>query len=399
MDVVRKIRDFNADREPERRAIKLRLMRATRFAFLRGTCHLFYDRLHDRGVPGSAPAAWICGDLHLENFGSYKGDNRLVYFDLNDFDEAALAPASWELIRLLTSLRVAAAELSIKSDEAEHLCRSFVDAYAAALALGKPLWIERETAHGLVRELLDDLRERPRKAFLDARTRRKGRQRQILIDGRHALAASEAQRKQVGEFMAAFAHHQDDPDFFRVIDVARRIAGTGSLGVDRYMILVNGKGSPDANYLLDLKAATPCALAPHLRLPQPNWKNEAERIVALQRRLQAVSMAFLQPVLLGRKSFVLRALQPVEDRISIDRTQQSLDQLDHAIATLGRLVAWAQLRSAGRGGSAPADELVDFGRRRKWRARLLEASIDCAAQVEADAAAYAKAYDAGAFNG
>ena len=41
-----------------------------------------------------SPVCWICGDLHIENFGSYKGDNRLVYFDLNDFDESILAPVS-----------------------------------------------------------------------------------------------------------------------------------------------------------------------------------------------------------------------------------------------------------------------------------------------------------------
>ena len=32
-----------------------------------------------------------------------------------------------------------------------------------------------------------------------------------------------------------------------MLDVARRIAGTGSLGVERYAILVEGKGSPDIN--------------------------------------------------------------------------------------------------------------------------------------------------------
>ena len=60
------------------------------FAFLRGTCHLFYVRLPRARLTRSAPAAWACGDLHLANFGSYRGDNHLVYFDLNDFDEGWL---------------------------------------------------------------------------------------------------------------------------------------------------------------------------------------------------------------------------------------------------------------------------------------------------------------------
>ena len=103
---VRQIQIFNAGREPERLAMKYRAMRASTFAFLRGSCHLFYDRLPRGGVFKSAPAVWVCGDLHLENFGSYKGDNRQVYFDVNDFDESALAPASWDLVRFLTSLQV-----------------------------------------------------------------------------------------------------------------------------------------------------------------------------------------------------------------------------------------------------------------------------------------------------
>jgi uncharacterized protein (DUF2252 family) len=94
MKVVNRILKANQGRDPERLALKYSAMRTDSFIFLRGTCHLFYDRLPKTGICNSAPLTWCCGDLHIENFGSYKGDNRLVYFDLNDFDEAALAPAS-----------------------------------------------------------------------------------------------------------------------------------------------------------------------------------------------------------------------------------------------------------------------------------------------------------------
>ena len=99
MDVVRSIMAFNAGRESERLQLKYSKLRSSTFAFLRGTCHLFYAQLPQAGVFKSAPLAWACGDLHLENFGSYKADNRLVQFDINDFDEAALARASWDLLR------------------------------------------------------------------------------------------------------------------------------------------------------------------------------------------------------------------------------------------------------------------------------------------------------------
>ena len=398
MDVVRQIRSFNAGRDPERLQLKYRTMRGSPFAFLRGTCHLFYDRLPRGGVFKSAPLVWVCGDLHLENFGSYKGDNRLVYFDVNDFDESALAPASWDLVRFLTSLLIGAEGLRIGNPKARTLCQNFLDAYGSALALGKAYWVERETAQGLVRELLDGLRDRQRAGFLGSRTTVKGKKRLLRVDGKKALPASALQRAAITDFMREFAKGQPNPDFFRVLDVARRIAGTGSLGVDRYAILIEGKGSPNGNYLLDLKQALPSSLAPHLKVAQPKWQNEAQRVVALQRRIQAVSVAFLQPVFVGEGPYVLRGLQPAEDRITLDRSGRTMAELEQVIVAMGRIVAWAQLRSAGREGSAIADEMIDFGRRKKWKKLLLDASHDCAAQVRKDAAAYNLAFDEGAFH-
>jgi hypothetical protein len=137
----------------------------------------------------------------------------------------------------------------------------------------------------------------------------------------------------------------------------------------------------------------------HLKVAQPNWKTEAHRVVELQRRVQAVSMAFLQPVFVGKNACVLRGLQPAEDRITLNGSRQRTSDLEHMVGVTGRIVAWAQLRSAGRDGSAIADELIDFGRRRKWQEQLLSASQDCAEQVRRDAAVYNAAWDDGAFNG
>ena len=397
LDAVGQIRDFNAGRDPERLMLKYRAMRASPFAFLRGSCHLFYAHLSRGRVFKSAPLVWVCGDLHLENFGSYKGDNRLVYFDVNDFDESALAPASWDLVRFLTSLLVATTELSVSGTEAQALSRLFLDAYASALALGKAYWVERETAQGPVRELLDGLRERQRATFLDSRTTLKRGRRLLLTDGRRALPATAPQRAAINAFMQEFAKSQPHPDFYAVLDVARRIAGTGSLGVDRFAILVQGKGSPDSNYVLDLKQALPSSLLPNLKVPQPTWKTEAHRVVAVQRRMQAVTMAFLQPVLFNESPCVLRALQPSEDRLNLSGSQRTQSELEQVIATLGRVIAWAQLRSAGRDGSANADELIDFGRRKKWKDLLLDASRSCAVQVAEDVAAYNLAWDEGVF--
>ena len=381
MQVIREIQTYNAGRDPERLRIKYQKMRSSPFGFLRATTHLFYERWAAGQVVKSAPLAWLCGDLHLENFGSYKGNNRLAYFDINDFDEAALAPTSWELIRMLTSLRVAANSLSISPREVSALCLVFLDSYASSLASGKAYWIESETAPGIIKDLMVDLKDRQRSQFLATRTVVKGKKRTLKVDGKRALPVTAAQRTSVMNVMASFAKTQTKPEFFSVVDVARRIAGTGSLGINRFAILVNGKGTADGHYLLDLKQSLASSVAPYFDNLQPKWRSQAHRIVQVQQRMQAVSVALLQPVRFGESTYVLRELQPTEDRVILDRPHQSV----------------GELRSAGRSGSAIADELIVFGKRRKWQAKLLTASRDMSAQVEKDAEAFNAAYDSGTF--
>ena len=70
------------------------------------------------------PLVWACGDLHFENFGSFQGDNGLSYFDLNDFDESCLAPATWEVSRFVASAYVAAPSLNLTGAEANELVKT-----------------------------------------------------------------------------------------------------------------------------------------------------------------------------------------------------------------------------------------------------------------------------------
>jgi len=402
MNLADSIRRANADRDPERLAMKYARMRADPFVFLRGSCHLFYARLPQQGVMRKAPRTWCCGDLHLENFGSYKGDNRQIYFDLNDFDEALLAPLTWDLVRGLASILVARRSLRLgdrAGETALELCQAMLDAHAEALAAGKAYWVERETAPSPVSDLLASLRDRTRPMFLDSRTERIGRRRRIRIDGRKALAASPAQRDAVQALVAGLPAPPGRPkSFFDVIDVARRIAGTGSLGLERYIVLVRGKGSPDANYLLDLKRALPSAPAHHAGIAQPRWADEAHRVIEVQRRMQAVPMAFLQPLRFQGRSFVLRALQPSEDRVELAQRRHPVARLRNLVTLMGQCLAWAQLRSSGRGGAANADEIIDFARRRRWRRKLMALARHMADAVETDWAAYARAFDQGAFD-
>lgn len=385
LSVYERITRFNAGRDPELLPLKYRAIADNPFSFLRGTCHLFYEDLPRLGWLDNSPAAWLCGDLHLENFGSYKGDNRLVYFDLNDFDEAMLAPAHWELARFLTSLLVAAESLAVPPAQALALCHSFIDSYAAALVTGKARWVERATATGMVRELLRGLRTRTRVALLDSRTEIQNGKRRLRLDGKKALPAAAVDRKKVVDFMATYAGTQSHPEFFKVLDVARRIAGTGSLGSERYVILVRGRGSLDGNFLLDLKYAPPSALAPHATLPQPAWSSEAERVTTVQRQVQAISPAFLSPVQIGARSYVLKELLPSQDRIILTNWNGKPRRLEGVIQTMAEVVAWAHLRASGRRGAAIADEWVAFGAAAAvWRAPLLDYAQGYARQVVED---------------
>ncbi len=373
--VAESIRRFNQGRDSERLALKLSKMKDSPFIFLRGACHLFYDNLPEAPVLDRSPLAWSCGDLHFENYGSYKADNRLAYFDINDFDEAALAPCTWDLARLLTSLQCGADALAATADEALAVSRDCLAAYREALARGKPLWVEAETASGLVADLLLALGQRKRRDFLDRRTEIKGKHRHLIVNGIKALPASAEDQAAVRAFMADFAKNQPDPAFFEVLDVARRIAGTGSLGVARFVILVAGKGSPDGNYLLDLKSAQPTALGPALRhrgIAQPDWGSESRRVVGVQRCMQAVDHAFLYPVEFAGQPFILKGLQPSEDRVAIAQWGGKLERLRNVARTMGHILAWDQLRASGRRGAACADELIAFAQAPDWAEELLE---------------------------
>ena len=397
MNIVKRIQRANIGRDPERLVMKYRRLRDNSFSFFRGTCHLFYDRLAESGFDVEAPSAWCCGDLHLENFGSYKGDNRLVYFDINDFDEAALAPVTWELVRLCSSLHVGLDALGLDKVAAGTAVGRLIDAYGQALVCGKAKWIERDTAHGVVRHLLDQLRDRTRVAYLNSRTRLARKRRRLLIDGRRALAIPAEERELVAKTVHRFGAAQAQPEFFRVLDVARRIAGTGSLGVSRYVVLVEGHGSPDGNCLFDLKQTQSSSLGCHFAKRQPRWDDEAERITSIQRRMQAVSAAALHPVVHAGQAFVLRSLQPSEDRLPFDRICTQHELFDGAIDMMGQCLAWAQLRSSGRQRSATADSLIAFAGRKKWRRQVAVAAVHMAAQVAVDWQTYANAYDAGHF--
>jgi uncharacterized protein (DUF2252 family) len=177
------------------------------------------------------------------------------------------------------------------------------------------------------------------------------------------------------------------------LDVARRIAGTGSLGLARYVILVAGGGSPDSNYLVDLKQAAASSLTPYLIHQQPKWQSEAHRVASVQQWGQAISPAFLAPVVFQKQPFILKGLQPTQDKLDLSGWGGKLKHLEQVINSMGELIAWSHLRSGGRMGSAITDEWVTFGKDSKWHVPLVEYASDYAMKITADWKQFAQEYD------
>ena len=393
--VEERIADFNEGRMDELLQLKYKNMRQDIFGFYRGTSHLYYEDIAaaDNKTINESPATWVSGDLHLENYGSYKADNRLVYFDINDFDDAAIAPCLWEVSRLLVSILVAikAKRLGDKAS-AEKLCTLFIETYSQTLIEGHARLIEEETAESIVYTLLHKLRKRKRKNFIDQRTKKIEGKRKILTDGVHAIALPENLKKDIATSINEWAKGKADNDFYKIIDIARRIAGTGSLGLERYVALIKGKGEPD-NYLLDIKFAKPSSVILHTKIQQPAWTNEVQRIIEIQKRMQAFPPALLEGIKLSDKWFVLKELQPMEDRVDLITCGGRITHLDCFIKNVATLTAWAQLRSSGRQGSAIADTLIEFATKKDWHKGLEEYINSYFVTIEGYYKTFSAAYD------
>ncbi len=392
-NVVERIQEFNQGRDPQLIQLKYQLMQTDAFAFFRGTCHLFYQDWPADSPLNQAPAAWICGDLHLQNLGCYKGDNRLVYFNINDFDEAALAPCTWDLARFLTCLLVAAPTLKIKEAKASRLCTSFLDAYTKALARGRVRPVDDDNAVGPAKELLFQVKRRSRAAFLDAHTQKSGDTRKLFINGKQTRSITESERAAVTDLMQAWREQQLNPPFFTLLDIAHRIAGIGSLGVERYVLLVEGKASPNGNYLLDLKAESSSSLQPYLPVRQPDWHNQAERSVDIQKWVQGIPPALLSAVQMDEQNYVLREMQPLEDKVNLEPIVGKAHRLEQLVNLIAKVVAWGQLCSAGHENAADATELVDFAHSSsRWQRDLLDYAKHYAVQVNEDYRTFQSAY-------
>jgi len=394
-----RIKNANQQRQPEFLTRKYRAMYDDKYRFFRATAHLFFEDIPKNSFLYKAPPVWICGDLHLENFGSYKGDNRVAYFNINDFDESVLGSPLLDVIRLLTSLHVAAGNLKIPLKTVEKLSTIFIDTYFEKLQEGYIRVLEKETTTGVIKKFLEDVKNRKRKSFLKRRIVSEKGEIRLRIDNIHTAKIKNEEKEIVAKAIKKWASKKENAFFFKIKDMALRITGTASLGLKRYVVLVEGKGSPDANYLLDLKETRPSCLTGLVHVKQPQWTSEAERIIEIEKRFLSDPPALLQSISIRNKNFVMKELQPLADRINYKLFAEDVKKLGAILTNMACIYAWSNLRTTGRQGSASADDLIAFAANKSiLKKELKKYASAYSREIDLYYKEYRKAFDNGLFN-
>lgn len=393
-----KIRDFNTNLMISTRKLKFHAMNEDPYRFFRATAHLYFEKTVASSFLSESPPAWICGDMHLENFGSYKGDRGIAHFNLNDFDECLLAPCLFDVARMITSIHVSSKALQISSSEAEKLCDLFMNGYFLSLRQGYIRVLERKTTTGVIRKFLKEVECRQRKEFIKRRVMVVKGKKELICDGKHALPLHEEDKLVL---MASFQKRMDDTPHLQnwtIQDLAFRLAGTSSLGLKRFIVLASEKGKEERSYLLDIKETRPSCVKKYVRLRQPQWESEGSRIVEVQKRVLPDPPPLLCSVALEDNNFVLKELQPVADRIDYNLFRGKKHKLGEILSDMGCVSAWGVLRSSGREGAANADALIRFGEREKEARKALHAfGVSSAVEVLKQFQEYKKSYTQGFF--
>ena len=116
-------------------------MRESAFVFLRATFFRWAKRVEGICADlAKTPPVLSVGDLHLENFGTWRDAEGRLVWGVNDFDEAAVIPYAFDLVRLATSARLAA-NLPIGN---RAIARALIDGYSDGLERPRPTLLDEQ---------------------------------------------------------------------------------------------------------------------------------------------------------------------------------------------------------------------------------------------------------------
>src|SRR6266446_2847943 len=108
-------------------------MRSAAFPFLRATFYQWAQTWAEiSGDAARAPKVLAVGDLHVENFGTWRDIEGRLIWGVNDFDEAWPMAYTIDLVRLAVSahLAVEAGHLPLKRED---ICSAIIEGYTEAI--------------------------------------------------------------------------------------------------------------------------------------------------------------------------------------------------------------------------------------------------------------------------
>lgn len=361
-------------------------MAVSPFTFYRGAAAVMAADLAD--TPASGLETQLCGDAHLSNFGAYASAERRLVFDINDFDETFPGPFEWDVKRLVASFVVAARSNGLSAKACDRLAISVTTHYREAIrAFSKrpilDVWYatfdvaraadsylssldrrRRSRAHADIVSSAPDLARATTRNSLQAigkltTTTPQGRRivnnppLVVPLDHLAGIDADEA-RRFVGELLSGYARtlqsdRRDLLSHFRLVDVAHKVVGVGSVGLRAWILLLEGDTESEA-LLLQAKQAVPLVLAAYTGRTGP--REQGARVVGGQRIMQTSSDIFLgwlsRDTEHGREDYYLRQLRDWKVSAEIDAMTPA------SLAVYGQLCAWTLARAHARSGDRVA---------------------------------------------
>jgi uncharacterized protein (DUF2252 family) len=408
-DPIEEFMTFNrpfAQRNPELLRLKVARMAESPFAFFRGTFHLFArDVIQRENIPlplltGSGPELDLVGDIHSENYGTFKAADGLIHYDVNDFDETTRGRFDFDVCRLATSLLLAAQERGDSLTDAVltplAALTTYTDVASKAIKKSRDLDYDiNETNLGVyppVACLVTACAASKRPTFISRITELKDNRRRVLRSTMY-FNLSESEQAQAQRLLEDYRRRLPNPmkikDYYNVEDVCGRVSGIGSMGRFRCVVLVTGKGTAAArNVLLEFKESRPSAydLYRNRDTGPEALVQRAERVITVQRLSQAASSAHLGFATDGKQSFQAREIGPGDARIDA-RTLSGPDGLRSVgraqASILARIHARSALRAVG-----PANPIAEFADPNAFCQRVLAFALGYADLVRSDYARF-----------
>jgi uncharacterized protein (DUF2252 family) len=295
--------------------IRMSRMAASPWTYFRGAAAVMAADL------GSAPHTGIevqlCGDAHVLNFGLWATPERQLSFDLRDFDETLRGPFEWDVKRYLASLVVLARDTGLDDRISMAAVRAALREYRGRIAYYATadeltIWYDVITSGDLL-ELFGPEENEQLSARLAKRARRRtsaGAARKLtqVVDGQLRIVDDPPTRVHISDIVPGGhavelaaetlqAYHDSLPferrwllDRFTLVDVVRQVVGVGSVGMQVYLVLLQGRNGKEPLFL-QIKQAGPAVYEQFLG-PSP-YPGHGQRVIRGKRLIQAASDIFL----------------------------------------------------------------------------------------------------------